>query len=49
MPFISKKIEIEPKLIMEYVKTYNKERSKPFIWSYDPTSIDANSIYELIH
>jgi len=32
--------------IMEYVETYNRERSKPFVWSYDPSMKDAYAINE---
>lgn len=27
------------KQLMEYIKTYNKTRAKPFVWTYDPKNI----------
>jgi len=31
---------------MEYIKTYNKTRSKPFVWTYDPYYIYSKASYE---
>jgi transposase len=32
--------------LMEYIKTYNKERAKPFTWNYQPNSLPTK---ELLH
>jgi len=32
--------------MMEYIKTYNKTRSKPFVWTYDPYYIYSKASYE---
>lgn len=32
--------------MMEYVKTYNKTRSKPFVWKYDPFNLYSKVYYE---
>jgi len=32
--------------LVEYIKTYNKKRKKPFVWTYDPYGKHTVSIYE---
>jgi transposase len=34
--------------LMEYIETYNKTRSKPFIWNYDPYTLYSKSSNELL-
>lgn len=35
--------------MMEYIKTYNKKRAKPFVWTYDPYKLHSKVSNELIH
>jgi putative transposase len=37
------------KQIMEYIKTYNIERTKPFVWTYNPTKINSILSNDSLH